>query len=141
MADTDMTDAERDEFLDGVHVGILSIARDGKGPLALPVWYDHDGDDIVIFMSSSSPKARLLRTYGRATFTVQDERPPYRYVMVEGPVTVVDERHDVTEMATRYLGPELGAQYAAANPPSDDSATVRLHIERSLTCDYGKLMS
>lgn len=141
MADTDMTDAERDEFLDGVHVGVLSIARDDKGPLALPVWYEHDGGDIVIFMSHSSLKAHLLRKNGRATFTVQDERPPYRYVMVEGPVTVVNERRNVTEMATRYLGPELGAQYAAANPPSDDSATVRLRIERSLTCDYGKLMS
>lgn len=141
MADTDMTDAERDEFLDGVHVGVLSIARDDKGPLALPVWYAHDDGDIVIFMSNSSLKARLLRKQGRATFTVQDERPPYRYVTVEGPVTVVNERHDVTPMATRYLGPELGAQYAAANPPSDDSATVRLSIERSLTCDYGKLMA
>ena len=141
MAETDMTDAERDEFLDGVHVGVLSIARDGKGPLALPVWYDHDDGDIVIFMSYSSLKARLLRTHGRATFTVQVEAPPYRYVMVEGPVTVVNEPHDVTDMATRYLGPDLGAQYAAANPPSDDSATVRIHIDRSLTCDYGKLLA
>ena len=140
MADTDMTESERDEFLDGVHVGILSIARDGKGPLALPVWYQHEGGEIVIMMSNSSLKARLLREHGRATFTVQDERAPYRYVMVEGPVTVVNEPADVTAMATRYLGAELGAQYAAANPPSDDSATVRIRPERSLTCDYGKVM-
>ena len=138
MADTDMTDSERDEFLDGVHVGILSIARDGKGPLALPVWYDHDDGDIVIMMSNSSLKTRLLRAHGRATFTVQDERPPYRYVMVEGPVTIEHAPRDVTAMATRYLGSELGAQYAAANPPGDDNATVRIRPERYLTCDYGK---
>jgi nitroimidazol reductase NimA-like FMN-containing flavoprotein (pyridoxamine 5'-phosphate oxidase superfamily) len=140
MADTDMTESERDEFLDGVHVGILSIARDGKGPLALPVWYDHVDGEIEIRMSYSSLKARLLREQGRATFTVQDERLPYRYVMVEGPVTVTNEPSDVTAMATRYLGDELGAQYAAANPPSDDSATVRIRPERYLTCDYGKVM-
>jgi PPOX class probable F420-dependent enzyme len=140
MADTDMTESERDEFLDGVHVGLLSIARDGKGPLCLPIWYQHDDGDIVIMMSNSSLKARLIRQQGRASFTVQDERPPYRYVMVEGPATVVNEPSDVTAMATRYLGAELGAQYAAANPPSDDSATVRIRPERYLTCDYGKVM-
>ncbi len=141
MADTDMTDAERDEFLDGVHIGVLSIARDGKGPLSLPVWYTHDDGDIVMLMSNSSAKARLLREHGRASFLVQDERPPYRYVSLEGPVTIVNEPHDVTEIAVRYLGPELGARYAASNPPSDDSAVVRLTPERSLTCDYGKLMA
>lgn len=140
MADTDMSDAERDEFLRGVHVGVLSIQRDDKGPLAVPVWYDVDDGDIVIMMSNSSVKAKLLRRFGRASFTVQDESLPYKYVMVEGPVSVSNESYDVTAMATRYLGEELGARYAAANPPSDDGALVRLSIERSLTCDYAKTM-
>ena len=140
MADTDMTDAERDEFLKGVHVGVLSIQRDGKGPLAVPVWYDVDDGDLVIMMGNGSVKAKLLRRFGRASFTVQDESLPYQYVMVEGSVTVSNEPTDVTAMATRYLGPELGAQYAAANPPNDDSAVARLTPERFVTVDYGKSM-
>ena len=138
MAATDMTDAERDAFLSDVHVGILAIERAGKGPLALPVWYQYDGDAILVTMADDSAKARLLRRAGRATFTVQDERPPYRYVSVEGPVTLTTEPHDVTDLAIRYLGPDLGRQYAAANPPNDNTAVVRLTPERSLTCDYGK---
>lgn len=138
MADTDMTPAERDAFLSDVHVGILAIQRVDKAPLALPVWYQWTDGEIVVSMGADSAKARLLRRFGRATFTVQDERPPYRYVSVEGPVTVTTEAHDVTELATRYLGPDLGAQYAAANPPSDDTAVMRLRPERWLTVDYGK---
>ena len=138
MADTDMTDAERDSFLSDVRVGILAIARDGKGPLALPVWYQYDGGDIEITMGADSTKARLLRRAGRATFTVQDECPPYRYVSAEGPVAIVTGPHDVTDLAIRYLGPDLGRQYSAANPPSDDTAVVRVTPERWLTCDYGK---
>jgi len=35
-----MSQAEREEFLAGVHVGVLSVASgDGRGPLAIPVWY------------------------------------------------------------------------------------------------------
>jgi PPOX class probable F420-dependent enzyme len=138
MAATDMTDAERDAFLSDVRAGILAIERAGKGPLALPVWYQYDDGVILVTMADDSAKARLLRRAGRATFTVQDERPPYRYVSVEGPVTLATEPHDVTELAIRYLGPDLGRQYAAANPPNQNTAIVRLTPERWLTCDYGK---
>jgi len=138
MVDTDMTDAERDSFLADVRVGILAIERPGKGPLALPVWYQCEAGEIVITMGDDSAKARLLRRAGRATFTVQDEHPPYRYVSAEGPATVTTEPADVADLATRYLGPELGRRYAAANPPNDSTAVVRLRPERWLTCDYGK---
>lgn len=138
MAATDMTDAERDQFLSDVRVGIISIERDGKGPLALPVWYDYTDGEIVVTMAEDSAKAKLLRRAGRATFTVQDERPPYRYVSAEGPVTITTEPTDVTDLAIRYLGPDLGRQYAAANPPDEGTAVVRIAPERWLTCDYGK---
>jgi len=138
MADTDMTTDEREDFLADLHVGVLSIARDGKGPLALPIWYQYEDGAVIISMSGSSAKAALLRRHGRATLTAQSETPPYRYVMVEGPVTVAPEDLDVAAMATRYLGEELGAWYAENNPPTDDSVVARLRPERWLTCDYGK---
>jgi PPOX class probable F420-dependent enzyme len=141
MAVTDMTTDERVEFLRGVHIGILSIERNGKGPLALPIWYLYDDGDVVISMDGASLKAKLLKRAGRATMTVQDENPPYRYVMVEGPVTLQEPDLDVSVLAVRYLGPELGAQYAAQNESNAESVLVRLTPERWLTCDYGKAYS
>jgi nitroimidazol reductase NimA-like FMN-containing flavoprotein (pyridoxamine 5'-phosphate oxidase superfamily) len=138
MAYTDMTIDEREVFLADLHVGILSVARDGKGPLSLPIWYQYIDGEVTIGIGNSSVKALLLRRHGRATLTVQNETPPYQYVMVEGPVTVEQSDRDVVDMATRYLGPELGAWYAEQNPPSDESALVRLRPENWLTCDYGK---
>lgn len=140
MADTDMTVDEREAFLAALHVGILSIERDGKGPLALPIWYQYAGGDVVISMSGASVKAVLLRRHGRASLTVQNETPPYQYVMVEGPVTVAHEDHDVAAMATRYLGAEMGAWYANNNPATADTVIARLTPEKWLTCDYNKVM-
>lgn len=140
MADTDMTNDEREAFLADLHVGILSIAREDKGPLAVPIWYQYDDGDVIISMTSTSVKAILLRRHGRASLTVQTETAPYQYVMVEGPVTVAKEDHDVLSMATRYLGAEIGAWYAENNPPGEDSVVARLRPERWLTCDYGKVM-
>ena len=95
-----MTTEEREEFLADVHVGILAIARKDKGPLALPIWYQYEDGAVIIGMGGNSLKAKLLRSAGRATMTVQTEAPPYKYVMVEGPVEVVHEQRDDFEMAS-----------------------------------------
>jgi nitroimidazol reductase NimA-like FMN-containing flavoprotein (pyridoxamine 5'-phosphate oxidase superfamily) len=136
-----MTVAEREAFLADLHVGVLSIARDGKGPLALPIWYQYEpGGAVVLSMDGASVKARLLGARGRATLTVQDETPPYKYVMVEGPVAIGSHDHDSLGLATRYLGAQMGAWYAEHNPPGEGSVTVRLTPEQWLTIDYGKGM-
>ena len=140
MAEMDMTADEREAFLADVHVGILSIARTGKGPLALPIWYQYEDGDVLIGMGGNSLKAKLLRRAGRATMTVQTETPPYKYVMVEGPVVVLAEQRDDYAMASRYLGPELGKWYAENNPSTSESVVVRLTPENWLTCDFGKGM-
>lgn len=133
-----MTPDEREEFLAGLHVGVLSIQRDGKGPLALPIWYAYEDGQVLIHMSGESVKAKLLRRHGRASMTVQNETPPYQYVMIEGPVTVAHEDRDIRALAIRYLGDELGNQYADANPPTEQSVVARITPERWLTTDYSK---
>lgn len=140
MATGSMTREERDAFLAGVHVGVLAIDEPGRGPLALPVWYEVDDGRVVISMDGSSLKARLLRAAGRATLTVQDEAPPYKYVSVEGTVTIEPSQRDAAPLASRYLGPELGAWYAEHNPPTDDSVLAVLTPEHWRTMDFAKTM-
>jgi len=133
-----MTEDERAAFLTDLHVGILSIARTDKGPLALPIWYQYQDGDVIIGMDGNSAKAKLLRTAGRATMTIQTETPPYQYVMVEGPVTIAREQRDDLVMASRYLGPELGKWYAENSPSTEQSVVVRLRPEQWLTGDFSK---
>ena len=140
MADGSMSTAEREDFLSDVHVGVLAISQRAKGPLALPVWYRFRGGEVLIEMDGRSLKARLLREAGRATVTAQSEAPPYKYVSIEGPVVVDDLQPDDLEMATRYLGAEMGKRYDENNPRTENSVVVRLKPERWRTMDFGKLM-
>ncbi len=140
MADGSMTVEEREAFLADVHVGVLAIAQEGKGPLALPIWYQYQDGQVLIGMDGDSLKAKLLRAAGRATMTVQTETAPYKYASVEGPVSIGREQRNDGEMATRYLGPEMGAWYAKNNPSTERSVLVRLTPERWRTTDFGKLM-
>ena len=135
-----MTRAEREAFLADLHVGVLSVADPGRGPLSVPIWYLVDDGDVIMGMSGTSKKARLLRDAGRGTLVAQTEDPPYRFVSVEGPVVIEADRRDDLVMATRYLGPEFGAWYAENNPSTEESVVARLTPEHWNTMDFGKLM-
>jgi len=131
----EMTDTERDDFLNERRVAVLAIERDAKGPLCAPVWYRRtESGDFEIAMANASAKARLLRARGRATLCVQDEGRPYRYVTAEGPValtvlTAAQCHEALSDIAARYLGAEGGAQYAEAFPGHEE-ALVSLTPER-----------
>jgi PPOX class probable F420-dependent enzyme len=140
MAEGSMTRQEREDFLADVHVGVLAVDEPGRGPTALPIWYLYRDGEVLMSMDGSSLKARLLTATGRASLAVQTEAAPYRYVSVEGPVTMTAEHLDIRELASRYLGAELGAWYADANPPTDDTVLVRLRPEHWRTFDFGKLL-
>ena len=134
-----MTTEEREEFLAGMHVGVLAVDEPGRGPHALPIWYLYVDGEVLIGIEGSSRKAALLRAAGRASLTVQSEAVPYKYVSIEGSVVLEPAMHDELAMATRYLGDELGAWYVENNPRTDDSVTIRLRPEHWRTFDFAKL--
>ena len=133
---TSMPKDEREAFLAEVHVAVLAVDEPGRGPLALPIWYEYVNGGLEIGLDATSRKAELLREAGRATIIVQDEAPPYRYVSVEGPITFIEAGRDVLAVATRYLGPEFGAWYAEQNPVTATSVLVRLTPEHWRTQNF-----
>ena len=145
MSSLTMSRAERESFLADTHVGIVSIAEAGRGPLTVPVWYRYEPGDAVHFVTGGkSRKATLILSAGRAGFCVQTETPPYKYVSIEGPVTLgePDAERDVREVAIRYLGQQMGEMYLAmmaADPDAASSVLVTLKPERWYSVDYSKL--
>lgn len=143
MADQKMTESERQEFLAGLHVGVLGIERADGPPLVVPVWYSYEpGGDVVVLTSATSIKGRLAATAGRASLCAQQEELPYKYVSVEGSVSIEDldaeaSRAATEPMAIRYLGEEMGRGYAASSVGPDD-ILIRLRPDRWFSVDYAK---
>jgi nitroimidazol reductase NimA-like FMN-containing flavoprotein (pyridoxamine 5'-phosphate oxidase superfamily) len=42
-----MSEHERQEFLAGVHVGVISIERADGPPLTVPIWYGYEPGGLV----------------------------------------------------------------------------------------------
>ena len=134
-----MSRQEREDFLAGVHVAVLSVtSQDGGSPLAVPVWYTYEPDGTVnVTTGRATRKAVAIRAAGRFSLCAQDERPPYKYVTVEGPVVVEDATEDERrELARRYLGTEGGDAYITANP-TGTQVVFRMTPEHWLTADFG----
>lgn len=138
-----MTRGEREAFLAEPHIGVLSISDGERGPLSCPVWYAYEpGGDVVFVTGTDSRKADLLRRVKRASLLAQSEVLPYKFVSVEGPVSVAeaDLERDVRPIAHRYLGAEVGDGYLAASraEPRAGDVVVRIRPARWLSTDYGK---
>ncbi len=136
-----MTKQEREEFLAGPHVGVISIENPGRAPLTAPIWYDYTPEDGVwIITDSSSKKGFALEKAGRFSLVAQQEDMPYKYVSVEGPVVEVraaDTDDDTRPMARRYFGKEMGDAYVERNL-TGASNFYRMQPEHWLTVDYAK---
>jgi PPOX class probable F420-dependent enzyme len=140
-----MSQGEREAFLSGLHVGVISIAEPGRGPLTVPIWYGYQpGGELWLVTERDSRKGRLLQRAGRFSLCVQTEQPPYRYVSVEGPITAMvpaDLERDLRPLAHRYLGTKAGDRYLASTGGAEtreESVRVSLRPERWLSVDYGK---
>ena len=135
-----MSQAEREAFLAGVHVGVLTVAaQSGRAPLAIPVWYGYSPGGLVsVPTGQATQKARAIAAAGRFSLCAQDEAPPYKYVTVEGPAIIepagLAER---TAIARRYLGTEGGDAFIAANPSTDD-IIIRMTPEHWHSADFGQ---
>lgn len=140
-----MTKQERETFLADVHVGIISISEEGRGPLTVPVWYAYEpGGDLRIMTGRESRKGRLLARAGRFSLCVQAETSPYKYVSVEGLIVstqAADIERDLRPLARRYLGEKMGDRYVEETqdlPTHNDNVLIRMRPERWLTTDYSK---
>jgi len=139
-----MTKAEREEFLAGVHVGIVSVAEPGRGPLTVPIWYLYEpGGEVVLITPPDSRKGRLMEVGTRIGFCVQTEELPPKYVSVEGPIVSIEKAEvdgDVRPLTHRYLGKEVGDGYVDATRPDGTTpeVVIRMRPERWFSRDFTK---
>lgn len=106
-------DADVVAFLsEGTHTAKLGyLAADGR-PLIAPVWFVVDGQQLVFNTGKDTAKGRSLVRDPRVVVCVDDERPPFSFVQIQGTVTLGEDPDDVRSTATRIGGRYMGAERA-----------------------------
>ncbi|MGP3966894.1 PPOX class F420-dependent oxidoreductase [Streptomyces sp. 6N223] len=129
-----MTDQEWRAFVsDGTRTGKLSTVRADGSPHLTPVWFLLDGDDVVFNTGKSGVKGRNLARDGRFALCVDEDRPPYAFVLLEGRAEISEDpgevRHWAGRLGARYMGEDRAEEFAARNGVPGE-LLVRAHIEK-----------
>jgi PPOX class probable F420-dependent enzyme len=126
-----MIGKELDEFLSaGTRTGKLATARADGSPHVAPIWFILDGDDLVFMTGADTVKGKAILRDPRVALSVDDERPPFSFAIIEGTVTISRDLDEMLPLsiaiARRYMGEALAEQYGQRNAVEGE-LLLRLH--------------
>ncbi|MFJ4541403.1 PPOX class F420-dependent oxidoreductase [Streptomyces tibetensis] len=131
-----MTDAQWREFVShGTRTAKLSTVRADGSPHVVPIWFLLDGDEVVFNTGKDSVKGRNIARDGRIALCVDDDRPPYSFVVLRGRARVSEDLDEIRDWATRigarYMGEERAEEFGARNGVPGE-LLVRVTVDRVL---------
>ncbi|MCI3155678.1 PPOX class F420-dependent oxidoreductase [Streptomyces werraensis] len=131
-----MTEEEWRKFVShGTRTGKLATVRADGRPHLAPIWFVLDGDDLVFNTGAATVKGRNLARDGRIALCVDDDRPPFAYVILEGRARLSEEpgelRHWAARIGARYMGEDRAEEFGARNGVPGE-LLVRVRIDKVL---------
>ena len=106
--------------MEGTYTGKVStINKDGSSHVT-PIWYILDENNHITFTTySKSVKGKNLIRDPRISFCMDDQVPPFSFVIVYGIAEVISKPSDLlrwtTKIAERYMGKESSNEYGKRN--------------------------
>jgi PPOX class probable F420-dependent enzyme len=104
---------------EGTRTGKLGYTASDGRPRVAPVWFVVDDGTLAFNTGKDTAKGRALARDSRAVICVDDERPPYSFVQVQGTVTISEDPADLVDIATRtgarYMGADRADEYGRRN--------------------------
>jgi PPOX class probable F420-dependent enzyme len=112
----EMSEPERPRFLsEGTRTAKLATVRADGSPHVVPIWFVLDDDGALVFnVDGGSLKAKALRRDPRVSLCVDDQTPPYAFVLLEGTAEVSYEVDEMLPWSTRIGARYMGADQAEA---------------------------
>lgn len=130
----DMTADEWRAFVStGTRTGKAAVTRADGSPHVTPIWFVLDGDDLVFTTYHESVKGRVLTRDPRLSVCVDDQAPPFSYVVFQGTAELSEDPGELRRWATiiggRYMGADRADEYGARNSGPGEYL-VRLRIAK-----------
>jgi PPOX class probable F420-dependent enzyme len=108
-----MTNEEYKSFmLDRARTAVLATVRTDGRPHTVPIWFDLEGDVLVFTTGESTVKGRNMRRDPRVSLCIDEEEPPFHFVVIEGNSELTAGDSDLLYWATRIGGRYMGADRA-----------------------------
>ncbi len=103
---------------------LATIMPDGS-PQLTPVWFNTDGEHILINSAKGRVKDRNMRANPQVAVVIHLQDQPYRYIQIRGRVAEITEegaRQHINELAEKYTG----NPYFQLNTPDEIRVTYKI---------------
>lgn len=125
-------------FLEQPRFGVLATAGEDGLPQQTVMWFELQGDEIIMNTARGRVKDKHLLRDPRASLCVEEG---YSYVTLAGAVVLDDDPHtaqaDIARLARRYHG-EAGAERQIESFKRQERVTIRLRIERAVVNGFDR---
>lgn len=115
---TKIPNSHKDLLEKPVHVALTTVMPDGQ-PQSSVVWWDYDGENVLINTARGRQKDKNLSARPIATLLAVDPQNPYRYMEIRGQVTEATEEgavEHISKLAKKYRGVD---QYYGGVAPAE----------------------
>ncbi|MFI6088205.1 PPOX class F420-dependent oxidoreductase [Streptomyces sp. NPDC051218] len=117
----------------GTRTGKLSTVRADGSPHIAPIWFLLDGEELVFNTGAETVKGRNLARDGRVALCVDDDRPPFAFVVIQGQARLIDDldkvRHWAGRLGARYMGESRAEEFGERNGVPGE-LLVRVKIDK-----------
>lgn len=117
-------------FLEKPNFAVLATHSSSGRIQATPVWFLHDGGEILINTSAGRKKLGNMEADPRVTLAIVDRENPYLYVQIQGRVRKFDKENgprDIDRLSQRYQGKPY--PYPGGDSPRN-RVTIRIAPDR-----------
>ena len=123
-------DTHLDLFADETRAfAFLATTMSDGSPQVTPVWFNTDGDDILINSAQGRVKDHNMRERPQVALAIVDPRSPYRYVSLRGRVVEINTEGGwahIDALAKKYTGNE----HFTPNSADEVRVIYRIRLER-----------
>ncbi|MGW2843150.1 PPOX class F420-dependent oxidoreductase [Streptomyces sp. NPDC001493] len=109
------------ELLDGKNFATLATINPDGSPQTSVVWFEREGDTLLISVTSARKKARNIERDPRVSLTVFDLGNPYRSAEIRGTAELLPD-------PDKALPKRLSQRYLAEDPPAEGPEERRLIV-------------
>ncbi|GAC1442640.1 MAG: PPOX class F420-dependent oxidoreductase [Chloroflexota bacterium] len=118
-------------FLGEKRFGVLATINDDGTPQLSPLWYELQGDQIMMNTKRGRLKDRNMLRDPRVSVCIEDE---YRWLTLSGTVTLIDDQKiaqaDIRHLSERYHNVEKAEEQVRTQFSKEERITIRMRIDR-----------
>lgn len=129
-----MTEEEWREFVSsGTRTAKLATVRADGSPHVAPIWFLLEGNEVIFNTGAATVKGRNLARDARVALCVDDDRPPFSFVMLQGRARLSEDpdelRYWATRIGARYMGEDRAEEFGARNAVPGE-LVVRITVDK-----------